>query len=300
MTKEVFIGRYISLEHVKAYKTGIFKNLFKYINEDPELSLEMRVKNEAKVYYRKKLLLTTSFDSKGAPHVQMLNKNYYKGQAYPFKEKENLKELSNLRSFSNIRNYFNKAKRLAYFKSMGEEFSFQQNIAMGNHTFDNKYLVVDMEWEFSQAGSKDPIKKTRPDLVIVEVEKNEHGYNDIYLAELKVGTGAKGGKSGIIDHVNKTFEIIRRKEACASLIQDVTSIIENKKALGIINGKPKEFRFAEKPKMMLISAYRGEKEKQELEIEAQKAKKRAKEIGMEEPKCLLYNALITLTELNEH
>jgi hypothetical protein len=52
--------------------------------------------------------------------------------------------------------------------------------------------------------------------------------------------------------------------------------------------------------MMLISAYRGETEKLELEKEAQKAKKRAKEIGMEEPKCILYNALILLTEQNEH
>ena len=298
--EEVLIGRCISPKHVEAYKTGIFKNLFKYITEDPELSLEMRLKNEAKVYYRKKLLLTTSFDSKETPHVQILDKNYYKGQAYPFKEKENLENLSNLCSFSNIKDYFKKAKRLAYFKSMGEEFSFQQNIAMGNHSFDNKYLVVDMEWEFKQAGSKNPIKITRPDLVIVEVEKNKEGYNDIYLAELKVGTGATGGKSGIIDHVNKTFEIIGRKDACASLIQDVTSIIANKTALGIISGNPEEFRFAEKPKMMLISAYRGEKEKQELEIEAQKAKKLAKEKGMEEPKCLLYNALITLTEYGEH
>ena len=47
---------------------------------------------------------------------------------------------------------------------------------------------------------------------------------------------------------------------------------------------------------MLISAYRGETEKLKLEIEAKKAQKHAKEIGMEEPKCLLYNALILLTE----
>jgi hypothetical protein len=111
-----------------------------------------------------------------------------------------------------------------------------------------------------------------------------------------VGTRATDGKSGIIDHVNKTFEIIQKKEACSSLIQDVTSIVANKTALGIISGEPKDFKFAEKPKMMLISAYRGETEKLKLEIEAKKAQKHAKEIGMEEPKCLLYNSLILLTE----
>ena len=159
-----------------------------------------------------------------------------------------------------------------------------------------------MEWQFSQIDleKEQRISRTRIDLVVIDTEKNTNGFNDIYLAELKMGTGATDGKSGIIDHINKTFEIIQKREACSSLIQDVTSIIANKTSLGIISGEPKEFHFAEKPKMMLISAYRGETEKQKLEKEAQKAKKRAKEIGMEEPRCLLYNALILLTEQNEH
>ena len=178
----------------------------------------------------------------------------------------------------------------------GEEFTFQQNIAIGNHSFDNKYLVVDMEWGFSQAEEKDRIDRTRPDLVIVDTEKNPNGYNDIYLAELKVGTTAVYGDSGIIDHVNSTFEIIQKKEACKALINDVSSIIANKVELGLIDGQPKEFHFANKPKMMIISAYRGEVEKRELDKEAHKACDVAREKGMEEPKCLLLNAFITLND----
>ena len=105
---------------------------------------------------------------------------------------------------------------------------------------------------------------------------------------------------GVRGNYYESLEIIQKREACSSLIQDVTSIIANKTSVGIISGKPKEFHFAEKPKMMLISAYRGETEKKKLEIEAQNAKNRAKEIGMKEPKCLLYNAHILLTEQNEH
>ena len=103
--------------------------------------------------------------------------------------------MHNLRSLTLIRKYFGEAKRLVYFNTVGEEFSFQQSIALGNHSFANRFLVVDMEWEFSQAGIKasDRIKITRPDLVIVDTEKNGNGFNDIYLAELKVGTGAKDG-----------------------------------------------------------------------------------------------------------
>lgn len=299
MKKKQFKGRSITPKHVEAYISGVYKTLYKGIKEDPELSLEIRRKNEAIVYYQKDKILTTSFDAKDNPKVTMLDRKYYAGKDKPSIDIENI---SNLRSLSKIRDYFKAAKRLAH-PFMGEEFAFQQNIAMGNHSFDKKYIVIDMEWQFAQEEIEETQRistRTRIDLVVIDTEKNTNGFNDIYLAELKVGTGATEGKSGIIDHVNKTFEIIQKKEACSSLIQDVTSILANKTALGIISGQPKEFHFAEKPKMMIISAYRGEIEKQKLENEVQKAKKRAKEIGMEEPKCLLYNANILLTEHNEH
>lgn len=297
MKKNSVKGRCITDAHIKAYNEGVFKKLLKGIKEDPELSLEIRMKNRVMVYYHKDKILTTYLDDKDNPVVAMLDNKYYKKKEKP---SVNIEYIHNLRSLSLIRQYFKEAKRLVYFYKKGEEFAFQQNLAMGNHSFDNKYLIVDMEWQFAQTDIKDRIKKTRIDLVIVDTQINKNGYNDIYLAELKVGTGATNGKSGIIDHVNKTFEIIQHEGACKSLIQDITSIIANKTALGIIDGNKKEFKFANKPKMMLISAYRGEKEKQALEAEVQKAKDCAKKIGMEEPKCFLYNAQILLTVQNEH
>ncbi|MBQ8675055.1 MAG: hypothetical protein IJ528_02375 [Bacteroidaceae bacterium] len=291
-------GRYITPEHVEAYKNGVFKTLLEAIKEDPELSLEMRLNNEAKVYYHKDKILTTSINSNGEKKVTMLDKKYY--DKYPDKERPSadIENIKKLRSITLIRKYFRDAKKLTYFYKKGTEFSFQQNIALGNRSFDNKYLVVDMEWQFSQEGieENERISRTRIDLVIIDTEKNEHGCNDIYLAELKVGTEATDGKSGIIDHVNKTYEIIQKKEACVSLVNDVKSIIDNKTELGLISGQPKDFNFGDKPKMMIISAYRGKEEKQRLDDEMQKAIKRAKEIGMEAPKCILYNALIQLKD----
>lgn len=293
-------GRYITPEHVEAYKNGDFKTLLEAIKEDPELSLEMRLNNEAKVYYHKDKILTTSINSQGEKKVTMLDKKYY--DKYPDKERPSadIENIKKLRSITLIRKYFRDAKKLTYFYKKGTEFSFQQNIALGNRSFDNKYLVVDMEWQFSQEGieNNERISRTRIDLVIIDTEKNEHECNDIYLAELKVGTEATDGDSGIIAHVNKTYEIIQKKEACDSLKNDVKSIIDNKTELGLISGQPKDkdFKFGDKPKMMIISAYRGEEEKQKLEAEMQKAIKRAEEIGMEAPKCILYNALIQLKD----
>ena len=53
------MARKLSQEHIDAYLNGIFKNLFRVIKEDPELSLEIRRNNEAMVYYRKGKILTT-------------------------------------------------------------------------------------------------------------------------------------------------------------------------------------------------------------------------------------------------
>jgi hypothetical protein len=295
MEKDVIInpkGRCISSKHLEAYKKGVLKYLLEVIKEDPQLSLEMRLGNQAIVYFQKKKLLTTKLDTKGNITVTPLSSGYYKGKEGP---SINMKEVANFRSKGKVQKYFREAKRFVLYKK-GEEFTFQQNIAVGNHSFDNKYLVVDMEWAFSQEEESDRIDRTRPDLVIVDTEKNTNGNNDIYLAELKVGTGAAHGDSGIIDHVNSTFEIIQKKEACAALINDVSSIIANKVELGLIEGQPKEFCFADKPKMMIISAYRGEEEKRELDELAQNACNVAIEKGMEEPKCLLLNAFITLND----
>jgi hypothetical protein len=101
------------------------------------------------------------------------------------------------------------AKKLVYNHKIGLEFSVQQNIALGNRSFNNRFLVVDMEWEFSQAGIKktERVGRTRIDLIIVDTQVNEFGTNDIYLTELKVGTGAVGGKSGIIDHYGHENEV---------------------------------------------------------------------------------------------
>ena len=67
-------GRFLSTSHINAYKNGVFKKLFQAINEDPELSLEIRLNDTAIVYYHKGKILTTSIDPNGKPQVNMLDK----------------------------------------------------------------------------------------------------------------------------------------------------------------------------------------------------------------------------------
>lgn len=199
-----------------------------------------------------------------------------------------VKNLENtLNSKNDLRKYFNQAKKLVYnYKPKNkkkEEFYVQQNIALANNSFDNRFLVVDMEWQFSQESIKetdDPIVKTRIDLVIVDTKPNELGINDIYLAELKVGIGATEGKSGIKDHIKNFKEITDKTEVCNDVKNDVESIIKNKSDLGLIGGKKKDLKLSDKPKMMLILAHRNKAEQYKLKHYANIAKNEAKKIGI--------------------
>lgn len=291
------MGRNISDNHLKAYKEekGAFKQLFSAIKEDPELSFEVRLDNEVMVYYHKDKILTTSF-KRDKPAVKILDSKYYAPSTGRKAPSVDMQDKKNWDVVSLWRKYFSEAKSLVYFYKKGAEFSVQQNIALGNQSYDNRFLAVDMEWAFAQSDIdiKDRIPRTRIDLVLVDTIPNEQGLNDIYLAELKVGTVATEGTSGTIDHVEKTFKLINTEKACQDLKEDVTNIINIKSKLGIYTGTAKQFNLADKPKMMLILAYRGEEEYKRLLKDSTAAQEKAKELGMDEIKIVMHNALIKL------
>lgn len=291
------MGRNISDNHLKAYKEekGAFKQLFSAIKEDPELSFEVRLDNEVMVYYHKDKILTTSF-KRDKPAVKILDSKYYAPSTGRKAPSVDMQDKKNWDVVSLWRKYFSEAKSLVYFYKKGAEFSVQQNIALGNQSYDNRFLAVDMEWAFAQSDIdiKDRIPRTRIDLVLVDTIPNEQGLNDIYLAELKVGTVATEGTSGTIDHIEKTFKLINTEKACQDLKEDVTNIINVKSELGIYTGTAKQFNLADKPKMMLILAYRGEEEYKRLLKDSTAAQEKAKELGMDEIKVVMHNALIKL------
>lgn len=285
--------RTITNEHLQAYlEGGCLQKLFNVIKEDPELSFEIRVKNEVMIYYHKDRILTIRF-CKGKPSIEILSEKYYKKDTPPSVSFDDLMET--LRDTDLLRKYFKEAKQLIGSYKADLEFEVQQNIASGNRSFNNRFVVVDMEWQLPQSDIKkeERISKTRFDLVVVDTKKNDMGENDIYLGELKVGMGATGGKSGIEDHVIKTNKIINNAKACAALRDDVESIIRQKAKLGLFEGDHTGLNLSDTPRMMLILAYRGNEEKNALEGQEKIAKDKARELNMVEPLVVWYNALIT-------
>lgn len=290
--------RNLSDEHIKAYQEkGCLKKLFDIIKEDFDLSFEIRKDNEVMVYYRKGKVLTVKYTDENNYTIKPLDCNYYKNS---IKEDDataitsfDAAHLAHTLSHTNeLRTYFRQAKNLVHKHKIGLEFGVQQNIALGNRSFDKRFLVVDMEWQFSQEDIKkeDRIVKTRIDLIVVDTQTNEKGANDIYLAELKVGTGATEGKSGIEDHIERTKKITDKTEVCKTLKNDIENIIDIKSKLGLIDGEKKELNLSSEPKIMIILAYRGDEERERLKQQADIAIKKAQEIGMYEPliKFLIY------------
>ena len=288
--------RTITDEHLQAYQEGgCLQKLFDVIKEDPELSFEIRMNNKVMIYYHKDRILTISY-CKGKPSIDTLSEKYYKNDTPPPVSFEDGDLIQTLRDKSQLRQYFREAKRLVGSYKVGEEFEVQQNIALGNRSFSNRFVVVDMEWQLPQSDIKkeERIIKTRFDLVVVDTKRNERGENDVYLGELKVGMGATGGKSGIVAHIEKTNEIMKSPKACAVLRADVERIIRQKVALGLLEGDYAGLNLSATPRMMLILAYRGNKEKNALKVQEKNAKDEARKQNMVEPLVIWHKALITL------
>ena len=284
--------RTITDEHLQAYQEGgCLQKLFDVIKEDPELSFEIRMNNKVMIYYHKDRILTISY-FKGKPSIDTLSEKYYKTDTPPPVSFEDGDLIQTLRDKSQLRQYFREAKRLVGSYKVGEEFEVQQNIALDNRSFSNRFVVVDMEWQLPQSDIKkeERIIKTRFDLVVVDTKRNERGENDVYLGELKVGMGATGGKSGIVAHIEKTNEIMKSPKACAVLRADVERIIRQKVALGLLEGDYAGLNLSDTPRMMLILAYRGSEEKRALEREGKKARDEAKASGMAAPLIVWPNA----------
>jgi len=288
--------RTITDEHLQAYQEGgCLQKLFDVIKEDPALSFEIRMNNKVMIYYHKDRILTISY-CKGKPSIDTLSEKYYKNATQPSVSFEDGDLIQTLRDKSRLRQYFREAKRLVSSYKAGVEFEVQQNIALGNRSFSNRFVVVDMEWQLPQSDIKkeERISRTRIDLVVVDTQKNDKGENDIYLGELKVGMDATDGKSGIVDHIEKTNKLICCPKACAVLRADVERIIRQKAALGLLEGDYAGLNLSDTPRMMLILADRGSEERRALEMEGEKARERAKAEGMAVPLIVWHDEQIIL------
>lgn len=212
---------------------GKYHKLLSAVKADHELTLEIRINSEIKVYYNKGLVLTLS--RKGE---KPLSDGYCRDSVKPKLD------------LNSPETYLDAAKRLIISHSRKIEFTIQQKIAAANQLSDSEYFVVDMEWQYPQGDipEAERLYKSRIDIVAVE-----RSTNDIVLFELKQGTGALSGDSGVDGHYYKSTLLMGNNDFCRHLEQDVRNILNDKVELGLIDYEiPERFGIV---KQMFIYAY---------------------------------------------
>ena len=225
----------------KELLSGRYSKILEYVKKDPELTIEVRMNSEAKIYYKKCLILTLSSNHE----PKKLAKGYY--------EKTVLPEPS--LDLNHPDQYFKESKQLVLIKGKYGEFSIQQSIADSNKTKNNKYFIVDMEYAIPQRKIKkdERLPYSRIDLVGIENDTN-----NIILFELKYGAGALEGDSGVKDHYEKMNKLLENDYFQNTIKQDVKNIIQDKIDLGLIDySLPRTLNDI---KMMFIYAYNSEEE----------------------------------------
>lgn len=239
------MARKLSPEMIQELTKGKYCKILNIVKKDADLSLEIRPKDEVKIYYQKSLILTL-----GRRSYSIMNLGYTKGY------------LDNLMlDLNNPKAYFDIAKSWIRFWKAAKEFSIQQNIMNSNHDGNSRYYIIDMEYVFPQEHLPKELRLsgTRPDLIGIDRETGT-----IVLFELKQGLAALKGKSGVDDHFMKTNAFLADLQFCQSLKEDVVNIIEGKKALGLLKTDTLPTP-GDTIQMMYIFAYNNDDERTQYE-----------------------------------
>jgi hypothetical protein len=199
--------------------------LLNYIKtETKRLRLEVRQAGKFFVYYKKCKILDVGINN------YYIDEKYFENNQKP----KNIKELI----INNPQLYFKDTILVVdrwLTRHPKAEFVTQQNIASENQDINDRYIILDMEYNFSQSGiiAEERVKKAGFDLLGIERKTGK-----IVFFEVKKGLKALNGKAGIKTHILDFEECLYGKhkvEFRNSLIEDVKCILSDKNRLGLID-----------------------------------------------------------------
>jgi len=193
--------------------------LLTHIKSDPELRLEVRTGGEAFVYYRKGKAL----------EIGSLKVDRKYGNVPPC-------ELA----VTNPSQYFDQIKLSidSWVKKKRDraEFDSQQKIAASNQSVDDKYLIIDMEYQFEQHQIDVEARESGAGFDLLGVDRKS---GRVVLFELKRGLNAwRNGTSNIEKHISDYETFMQGNNSRLfreNLNTDVRNILEDKIALGLID-----------------------------------------------------------------
>jgi hypothetical protein len=193
-------------------------------SENENLRLEVRKGGKAFVYYKKCKILDLGYNSYG------IDEKYFDNAQRPADIKD--------RVINSPEQYFKDTMSIVdnwLAKHSKEEFELQQNIATDNQKISDRYIILDMEYNFSQSDveATNRVKKAGFDLLGIERETGK-----VVFFEVKKGLNSLTGKAGINTHIKDFEECLYGKNKAVfqkNLIIDIENIVSNKKQLGLMD-----------------------------------------------------------------
>ncbi len=190
--------------------------------EEKKLRLEVRREGKAYVYYKKCKILDLGLNS------YKIDDKYFENKHKPDDIKDKV--------INNPQQYFKDTLSVVdkwLQKHRKAEFESQQNIACNNQEENDRYIILDMEYNFSQSLISNRVKRSGFDLLGIERKSGK-----IVFFEVKRGLKALSGKAGISNHI-KDFEMClyesNKDDFRKNLIIDIANIVSDKKKLGLID-----------------------------------------------------------------
>lgn len=217
--------RKINEKLIKRMTHGDLEPLLSYIKtESKKLRLEVRRKGKAFVYYKKCKILDLGLASYN------IDKKYFENKQKPDDIKDKV--------IKNPDQYFKDTLSIVdkwLSKHPKEEFETQQYIACENQNKNDRYIILDMEYNFSQSDIEENNRVKRAGFDLLGIERQT---GKIVFFEVKKGLKALTGKAGIKTHIEDFEECLygRNKDVFRkNLIDDINNILSNKKKLGLID-----------------------------------------------------------------
>lgn len=219
------MARKINVGLKKKLMNGSLKQLLNYLQQEQHrLKLEVRRYGKFIIYYKKCKVLEVGLNKCS------VDEKYFEKGKYP----QNIAQTITLTP----RLYFDNvcaAVDAWLEKNTRNEFETQQSIAYHNQQKDDKYVVLDMEYQFSQEKIKksERVKSAAFDLLGVNTTTN-----DIVFFEVKRGINALTSQAGIKSHINdfeQHFYGKYRNVFLDNLLIDIRNIVKDKNDLELLD-----------------------------------------------------------------
>jgi len=290
-TKKTYSGRGLRLKETEEIENnkwakafaegGKLKGLIDEVRNDEDLVVQIRG-DYFNVYYKGGNLLKVNSENSFE-----FDSNYYKGDPdFVDNDSKRKKKCQNtLEQLKNDRNYHAFIENMkeimdkywgwletdAEHKRNLEEKNTQHQLCISN-TEKSEYTIIDLEFQVSTReecqyrymkpykpnGRYVDEKKKSPRFDIIAVRNKDH---QLCVIELKSGTGALYGKSGIGDHADSFEGTIGRSPK--AFVEEMKGVVEDKKELGLLDEK--FYMKDDKPEFLYAYAFTTDDEKGKAE-----------------------------------